>query len=183
MLRSKAAILALIISSATLILYGLFLILVFYYVGKSTHPVVSSGPPYFLIPVSIGTLGLSMAVYEVLTLRQRSVVGSLKKIMLNEGYDKDVFEVFSGRGGVRRLAIMHSLETPRLRNEIANLTNTDWKEVDRNIKVLESVNLVRTQFSHGSISTFELTANGKKLMDIIQSEINSDFSVESTVQS
>ena len=183
MLKSKVAVLVLITSSAALVLYGLYLILIFYSIGRSTHPIVSMRPPYFLIPICIGTLGLLMAVYEVLALRQRGVVGSLKKKMSNEGYDKDVYRVFSGRGGTRRLVIMRSLETPRLRNEIANLTNTDWKEVDRNIKILESVNLVRTQFSHGSVSTYELTANGKRLMDIVRSEINNDFSVESTVQS
>ena len=49
------------------------------------------------------------------------------------------------------------LSVPRMKSEIAKITTTDWKEVDRNIRILSSVDLVKTEFIHGSFSVYELT--------------------------
>ena len=188
--RKIITILVLIALSEGSTLYGVFLILTFHYnvvYGASSSPSMVSGivmgQPYFLIPVSIGILGWIATVYEVLTLKQVEFTGKLRRKMSSEGYGRDVYRIFSGRGGARRLSIMYALDTPRLRNEIANITNTDWKEVDRNVKILESVNLVRIKFSHGSMSVYNLTESGKELLDIIQSHADSNSSEASIVHS
>lgn len=67
--------------------------------------------------------------------------------------------------------MMEILETPMIRSEIADIVGMDWKEVDRNIKILESVDLVKTQYSHGSTSVFELTNKGKNVLEKVKSAI------------
>ena len=187
--RKIITILLLIALSEGSTLYGLFLILTFHYTvvnGVNSVSQVSETVmqrPYFLIPVSIGILGWLTTVYEVLTLKRGEFTGTLRKRMSSEGFDRNVYRIFSGRGGARRLAIMQALDTPKLRNEIASITNTDWKEVDRNVKILESVNLVKIQFSHGSLSVYHLTESGKELIEIIQSQIGNNSSETSMVHS
>lgn len=85
-----------------------------------------------------------------------------------------IYNIFKGRGGNRRLLIMESLKVARMRNEIAKITNTDWKEVDRNIRILCSFNLVKTDFVHGSFSVYEMTERGKEILRIIETVLEGD---------
>lgn len=174
--RKIFTILLLIAISAASTLYAVFLSLSFHSTvvnGTNTMPgaiTMALREPYFLVPLSIGIIGWISTVYEVITLKQQEFPVALRKRMSREGYDRSVYRIFTNRGGARRIAIMNALDTPKLRNEIANTTNTDWKEVDRNLKILESVNLVKIQFSHGSLSVYRLTESGKELMNIIHSQ-------------
>ncbi len=47
--------------------------------------------------------------------------------------------VFRSEGGAIRLMIMEDLDGPKKRSEMAKLTDADWKEMDHNIRILESV--------------------------------------------
>ncbi len=177
-MNSKSTtILLLIILSGTSTLYGFYLILNFHQVvigGSNTPsmiPVAVNEEPYFLVPFAIGIMGWLTTIYEVFSLDRIKITGSLRRRMLNEGFDRSVYRILLGRGGDRRIAIMQALNTPKIRNEIANITNTDWKEVDRNVRILESLNLVKIQFSHGSLSVYDLTESGKELMSIIRSQV------------
>lgn len=172
--RKIITILLLIALSEASTMYGIFLILTFQYtvVNGSNSPSMVAAivmpQPYFLIPVSIGVMGWLATVYEVVSLKKGQFTGTLRKKMSSKGFDRSVYRLFSTRGGSTRLAIMNALDSPKLRNEVANITNKDWKEVDRNIKILESANLVKKQFSHGSMSVYDLTETGKELIGILQ---------------
>jgi hypothetical protein len=54
------------------------------------------------------------------------------------------------RGGTSRLALMQSLETPRHRQELSEVTGIDWKEVDRELGALEKYGLVKVYAQSGS---------------------------------
>lgn len=187
--RRVATIFLLTALSAASTLYGIVLVLTIHNTvvnGGNTASGVAEilvRPVSFPLPIAIGIIGWLTTLYEVLTIKQKEISGTLRKRMSKEGFDRNVYRIFSGRGGARRVAIMDALNTPKLRNEIANITNTDWKEVDRNIKILESLNLVRIQFSHGSLSVYHLTESGKELLEIIHSQIKSNGSKASTVHS
>ena len=187
--RKIIAILLLIAMSEASTLYGIFLILTFHYTvvnGPSSPSMVAAivmPQPFFLIPVSIGIIGWLATVYEVVSFRKGDLDGTLRRKMSSEGFDRNVYRIFSARGGPTRLAIMNALETPKLRNEIANITNKDWKEVDRNIKILESANLVKKQYSHGSLSVYNLTESGKELIGIIQTQFEKNASQAGKVHS
>lgn len=189
MKRKVIAILLLIALSGACTIYGLFLVLTFHYEVVNGTAITSRasamaiGRQFFLIPLSIGVIGWLTAAYEVLTFKRGEITGSLRRRMSREGFDRDLYRIFSGRGGARRLAILQVLDTPKLRNEIAKITGTDWKEVERNVKILESVNLVRIQFSHGSLSVYRLTESGRELMYIIQSQKDDKYSGTSIVRS
>ena len=122
-----------------------------------------------LIAVSmyLGILGWVLTVYEIMSAKKFQFNGSLRKIIDREGFDRDIYRIFSSRGGSKRFAIMQTLATPKLRNEIARITNIDWKEVDRNIRILEESNLVKMQYSHGSLNVYRLTETGEDLIKVI----------------
>jgi len=175
--RKKLIILSLITLSELSTIYAIFMLLSFHYTstvsgvpGNPTMgPVIALKQPYFLIPISIGIAGWLTTVFEVITLKESDLKGPLRKKMSEKGFDRSVYRLFSGRGGIRRLAIIKTLETPRLRNEIANITLTDWKEVDRNLKILESANMVQVEYAHASLSVYQLTEEGRDLLSIISS--------------
>jgi predicted transcriptional regulator len=65
--------------------------------------------------------------------------------------------------------IMEVLDGPKKRSEVAKLTYADWKEVDRNIRILESVGLVRVREDGKHRTFYELTEQGKNLVERIRS--------------
>lgn len=174
--RKIAIILLLAVFSECTTLIGLYLILSLPSTPTAGQEQISLGAmviherPNFMIPLSAGLIGWVLTIYEVITLNSGKISGTLRKMISDEGFDRSVYRLLSGRGGARRLAIMEALRIPRLRNEIANITSTDWKEVDRNIRILESENLVSVKFSHGTMSVYSLTESGKELVDIIKSQ-------------
>ena len=175
--RKKIIILSLITLSELSTIYAIFMILSIHYAspvsGGPGNPTMGSAivlkQPYFLIPISIGIAGWLTTVFEVITLKESDLKGTLRKKMSEKGFERSVYRLFSGRGGIRRLAIIKALEIPRLRNEIANITLTDWKEVNRNLKILESANMVQVEYSHASLSVYQLTEEGRDLLSIISS--------------
>ena len=174
--RDNAKILILAALSAIASLYAILLFLVikspavvnsygFYAAPAASRDTFSRS----LIPVSmyLGILGWVLTVYEIMSAKKFQFNGSLRKIIDSEGFDRDIYRIFSSRGGSKRLAIMQTLETPKLRNEIARITNIDWKEVDRNIRILKASNFVKMQYSHGSLNVYRLTETGEDLIKII----------------
>ena len=176
--RDNTKILVLVALSAIASLYTIFLFLTIKNPAVSGSFGVYAGPAAlkdpiirYLTAVSIylAILGWMLTVYEIISTKKLRFNGIIRKIINNEGFDRDIYRIFSGRGGQRRLAIMQSLETPKLRNEIARITNIDWKEVDRNVRILQAENLVKMDFSHGSLKVYCLTETGKDLAKIIVS--------------
>ena len=187
--RKVSLVVLLIALSVASTAYSIFLVFTFHSTVVYGHLTFSQASeavvrqPSFLIPISMGIIGWLTTVYEVLTIGQREFPKTLRKKMLRVGFDNNIYKMFSGRGGDRRIAIMGALDTPKLRNEIANITNTDWKEVDRNVKILVSVNLVKIEYSHGSLSVYRLTESGRELLDIIQSQNHNRTSKASIMRS
>ena len=174
--REHAKILILAAISAIVSLYAIFLFLtiknlsVLGSYGLYAAPAASGDAisrSLLAVTIYIGILGWVLTVYEIISTKRLQFNGTLRKMIDKEGFDRDIYRIFSSRGGPRRLAIMQALETPKLRNEIVKITNTDWKEVDRNIRILEASNLVKMQFSHGSLNVYRLTETGKELVKII----------------
>lgn len=123
------------------------------------------------IPISTSVLGWLIIGYELISQRKNEISKILRKKLPENWDNRALCDAFRGRGGPRRLSIMENLGTPKLRNEIAQLTGTDWKEVDRNIRILESIDLVRIQYNHGMVSVFELTGKGKEFLNLVETEI------------
>ena len=174
-MKSKYVLLIfLIILSAIATAYSLFLTLNFQYSGLSFGKLVSERLmkyPYLIFPLLLATFGWLISGYELFTIRKKSISRVILKEVSGKGDGWALYNTFKGKGGARRLAMMEILETPMIRSEIADIVGMDWKEVDRNIKILESVDLVKTQYSHGSTSVFELTNKGKNVLEKVKSAI------------
>ena len=77
------------------------------------------------------------------------------------GLDKNVYDLMvKMRGGNSRLQLLRNLESPRQRNELSQLTGMDWKEVDRQVNLLESYGLVSVYVESGAVKVFKLTQQG-----------------------
>lgn len=96
----------------------------------------------------------------------------IKNIFLNRGLSSDVYDLMVGmRGGTSRLALLQSLETPRHRQELAEVTGIDWKEVDRELGILEKYGLVKMYAQSGSVKLYQTTEQGGLLVKLIE-ELN-----------
>jgi DNA-binding HxlR family transcriptional regulator len=86
----------------------------------------------------------------------------------SRGFDKNIYNLMvKMRGATSRLSLLRGLETPRHRNDLAEITGIDWKEVDRQINVLEKYGLTKVYASSGSIKLFQLTEQGRLLLQLI----------------
>lgn len=129
--------------------------------------------PYAQVFLSLSTVGWLLTAYQVFAQRRKDVARLLRKDISGRRDNWEIYNTFKGRGGVRRLTIMESLSIPRQRSEVASITNTDWKEVDRNIRILESANLVRARVSKAPYPSYELTDQGQELLKKISSAVES----------
>lgn len=159
-------------------IYGILLIVTpsHYSVSKSLLPQALSTHgltgTYGVISLSVGFIGWILSFYQIQSLRDKKVSKTLRKELSGTDLDGEIYDTFRKRGGINRLSILDSLSTPRLRNQIARMTKIDWKEVDRNLRVLSSINLVRVQYSSGSFSVYELTGRGREVLRIVKTTVN-----------
>lgn len=88
------------------------------------------------------------------------------------GFGGDVYDLMMGmRGGPSRLTLLQNMETPRHRLELSEITGIDWKEVDRQLSVLEKYGLVKVHAQSGTVKLYQVTEQGKVLLNLI-SELN-----------
>lgn len=155
-------------------IYGILLIVTPYHYDTSkflvpqplsTHALIDS---YGAISLSFGVVGWILTFYQLHFVNDRKVTKNLRKELSGTDVDGEIYDSLKKRGGINRLSILDSLHTPKLRNQIARITKIDWKEVDRNLRVLESINLVRVQYKNGSFSVYELTDRGKEILRIVK---------------
>lgn len=90
----------------------------------------------------------------------------------NTGIDKGAYNLMIRmRGGVSRLNLLRTLEVPRHRNELSELTGIDWKEVNRQIGLLQKYGLVSVHSQSGIVKLYKTTEQGKLLIQLVE-ELN-----------
>jgi DNA-binding HxlR family transcriptional regulator len=137
--------------------------------GASQHAPL--GPFAFLWvyapPLSITT----WAVVVVTAVYSRSG----RSIFARKGFEDDVYRLMvKMRGSGSRLTLLKSIEEPRHRLELAEITGIDWKEVDRQLKVLENYGLARVTAHSGSIKLYQITEQGRLLLKLIDDLSHTD---------
>jgi len=146
-------------------------------IAASTAGIVSgplqsspSGPLGFFwarsVPLSlVGWIGTGVAVLSGSFTRKSRV----KSLFVSKGFSGDVYNLMIGmRGSGSRLALLHGMEAPRHRQELAELTGINWKEVDREVSVLETYGLVKVYAQSGSVKRYQVTEQGRLLMKVIE---------------
>lgn len=72
------------------------------------------------------------------------------------------------RGAGSGLSILHTLtEAPRHRNELSEITGIDWKEVDRQIGLLQRYGFVSVEAQAGPVKMYKLTEQGRSLVNLL----------------
>jgi predicted transcriptional regulator len=71
------------------------------------------------------------------------------------------------KGAQSRLTLLANLNEPRHKTELSTLTGLDWKEVDREIKLLERFGLISLYAQSGSVKMYKLSEQGKLLLKLI----------------
>lgn len=90
------------------------------------------------------------------------------------GLTKEVHDLMMRmKGGKSRLALLQEMSSPRHRSELSELTGFNWKEVDRELGLLQRYGLVTVQAQSGSIRMYGLTEQGRMLLKLMEGLSNS----------
>lgn len=129
--------------------------------STQTSPGAQFGPLWNLsVPLSISGWGFT----GVFLLWRRETVKTWK----NAGLNKEIYDLMNRmRGGQSRLSLLRSMAEPRHRQELSELTGIDWKEVDREVSVLEKHGLIKMTAQSGSVRMYQITEQGRLLMKLI----------------
>ncbi|MDG6999739.1 MAG: hypothetical protein JRN15_11555, partial [Nitrososphaerota archaeon] len=101
--------------------------------------------------------------------------GDVRKRWQQAGFDKDIFKLMTEkRGSHSRLALLKTLDSPRHKTELSQILDIDWKEVSREVAVLENLRLIGVIAQSGAIKMYELNEKGKQLLCLLdESVVNS----------
>jgi predicted transcriptional regulator len=114
--------------------------------------------------LALPVTALSWAIVGVAVMVDRNGRSAMKKA----GVDGEVYDILvKMRGAKSRLAILRSLDKPRHRSELAGITGLDWKEVDRDLELLEKYGIVALFAESGAIKIYGLTQQGRLLVDLL----------------
>lgn len=118
-----------------------------------------------LLPYSIPLSLTSWTVFGVTLIWRHGIPSEWK----GAGFDRDMFNLMVRmRGGASRLAILKLLTAPKHRNELSELSGFDWKEVDRQLRLLQSYGLVVIYAESGSMKLYSVTRQGELLLSLIE---------------
>jgi len=141
----------------------------------------ATGSPHgtSLAPVS-GTLGLFWTYSVHLSVGGLIAIGlvwfqgrggqrsRLRKMFAGQGFSSDIYDLMIGmRGATSRMTLLRTMETPRYRNELSEMTGIDWKEVDRQVGVMEKYGLVKIYAQAGNVKLYQTTEQGRLLLKFI----------------
>jgi DNA-binding transcriptional ArsR family regulator len=137
-------------------------------IGHSANPLLTYSPTLSLAGwTAVGLVALQGQFSNSLGRRSQA-----KKAFAKLGFGGEVYDLMIGmRGGGSRLLLLRNLDSPRHRSELAELTRIDWREVDRQLSVLEKYGLVKLSIETGTVKLYQVTQQGKLLLNLIQ-ELN-----------
>jgi DNA-binding transcriptional ArsR family regulator len=85
------------------------------------------------------------------------------------GFDDSAIDILSEkRGASSRLRILEVLKDPNRRSQVSSVTGIDWREVDREVRLMKGLGLVYVQTLQGRGELYELTGRGKVALDLLE---------------
>ena len=146
--------------------------------APSTLPVSS---PYSVIagpatPNLLGDFGLtaliSWAVFGAALIWR----GHVRSVWGQSRFSYDTFRLLvKMRGAQTRLNLMHTLNSPKNKLQLATALGIDWKAVDRHVSVLEKNGLIHATSTTGTATFYEVTEKGKDLIQVLE-QLNAESS-------
>lgn len=71
------------------------------------------------------------------------------------------------RGSGSRLILLQNMEEPKHRLQLAEDTRLDWKEVDRQLRILENYGLAKVSAQSGVVKLYQITEQGRILLKLV----------------
>jgi predicted transcriptional regulator len=100
--------------------------------------------------------------------------GHVRSVWGRSRFSYDTFRLLvKMRGAQTRLKLMHSLNPPKNKLQLATALGIDWKAVDRHVQVLERNGLVQTASTNGTATYYEVTEKGRSLLQVLE-QLNAD---------
>jgi hypothetical protein len=120
----------------------------------------------YSIPLSVtGWIAVGLVVFQGRISGNHSRV---KSAFAKMGFGPDVYDLMiTMRGGGSRITLLENMATPKNRLELSELTGIDWREVDREISILEKYGLVKIYAQTGTVKMYQVTEQGKLLMNLV----------------
>jgi len=135
--------------------------------GTSQAPVSGALGLFWSYSIHL-SVGGSIAIGLVLFQGRGSQQSRLRKIFIGQGFSSDIYDLMIGmRGATSRLTLLRTMETPRYRNELSEMTGIDWKEVDRQVGVMEKYGLLKIFAQAGNVRLYQTTEQGRLLLKFI----------------
>jgi DNA-binding transcriptional ArsR family regulator len=129
--------------------------------GGPTNPFVFYAPPLSIA----GWIAVGLIVFQGRASRHSQI----KSLFARRGFGGDVYDLMIGmRGGGSRVSLLQNMDSPKHRLELSELTGIDWKEVDRQLAVLEKYGLVKVYAQSGTVKLYQVTEQGKLLLGLIE---------------
>lgn len=100
--------------------------------------------------------------------------GHVRSVWGRSRFSYDTFRLLVRmRGAQTRLKLMHSLDEPKNKLQLATALGIDWKTVDKHVQVLEKNGLIAATSTSGTAVFYELTEKGKQLLELLE-ELGAD---------
>lgn len=121
----------------------------------------------YSVPLSaVGWIAVGLVVFQGRVSGNRR--SRVKSAFAKMGFGSDVYDLMIGmRGAGSRVSLLQNMESPKHRLELSELTGIDWKEVDRQLSVLEKYGLVKVYAQSGTIQLYQVTEQGKLLLNLV----------------
>ena len=136
--------------------------------GRPEILLVSS--PNFFIAYSpiLGAAGW-IAIGLFVSQERMSNRWQIRKQFAQKGLDEDTYDLMiKMRGRTSRLTLLQNMESPKHRFELSDLTGIDWKEVDRELNILQKYGLIMEYAHSGTVKLYKTTEQGRLLMDLVE---------------
>jgi predicted transcriptional regulator len=95
--------------------------------------------------------------------------GHIRSVWSKSHFSYDTFRlIVSMRGAQTRLKLLHNLNGPRNKLQLATALGIDWKAVDKHVQVLEKNGLIQPTTTSGTATFYEVTDKGKRLLEVLE---------------
>jgi DNA-binding HxlR family transcriptional regulator len=94
--------------------------------------------------------------------------GHVRAVWTRDRFSYDTFRLLVRmRGAQTRLRLMHILDGPKNKLQLAGALGIDWKAVDKHVRALERNGLLEPTATSGTTTFYELTEKGKRALQVL----------------
>jgi predicted transcriptional regulator len=104
--------------------------------------------------------------------------GHVRSVWGRSRFSYDTFRLLVRmRGAQTRLKLMHSLDSPKNKLQLATALGIDWKAVDKHVQVLEKNGLIHASSTAGTTTFYEVTGKGRDLLQVLE-QLGAEYASE-----